>query len=312
MNFIVSNNRITGVIPGDIFIDSSIQIFGIGQNCFRGTIPESICSAKKLENLLLYTLSYSCSRHHDSAYLTNLFDDVIYGTIPACIFQLPNIQSIYLNSNALKGTIPDDILFSSPRLINISISYNILSGTIPRQVMHSKFTTLDISNNKITGTLEDGITDYRYDENLNETDTVIEFQVNRFSGQPPGATASSYDTVEMTRGNQFSCDIHEIESKDPYSKINACGSANLDTSIYMLSFAMIVTAILAFFYHAKYKRKDNYKRDAYFTECPCKYFRSCVKKVPSMERMVFCSKKYRVRRYCKVCLLYSVHEIFRP
>ena len=179
--------------------------------------------------------------------MANYLRNTIRGRIPSCIFQLPNIESIYLAANALTGSIPDDILISSSHLVNISISYNRLSGTIPRQLMHSKLTVLDVSNNKLTGTLEDGITDFRYTKNNEYTDTIIKLHLNRFSGKAPGATASSYDKVEVMRGNQFSCDILEIESKDPAAKSQLCGSDNLNLSIYLLSAVIVIAIILSIF-----------------------------------------------------------------
>ena len=80
------------------------------------------------------------------------------GSIPQCIFSMPNIESIYLSGNSLRGELPNDVLISSPKLVNISVSYNKMEGTIPYQMMNSKFSVLDLSNNKFTGQLnEDGI-----------------------------------------------------------------------------------------------------------------------------------------------------------
>lgn len=217
---LVSGNRLTGSLPANIFRESNITIFAAGKNCLHGEIPEAVCSATKLEELMLYAMSLGCS---SSSMMT--------GTIPSCLFTMPNMRSLYLSSNNLLGSLPSDILTFSPHLINVSVSYNRMEGTIPKKLMHSKLSVLDLANNKFTGLLSDGITDNR--EESAEVRTSLSMKVNRLSGDIPYQTAVSYSTVDLLTGSLFGCD-GRLPENDPHRHTFSCGSSGLDYSIYFL------------------------------------------------------------------------------
>ena len=104
-------------IPTRLFTNSSIKIVGLAKNCLHGEIPIEACSAQNLTVVIMNALSQGCSKVSRMT-----------GSIPTCLFTLPNIKSIYLSSNNLQGELPGDILVSSQKLVNLSVSYNKMDG----------------------------------------------------------------------------------------------------------------------------------------------------------------------------------------
>ena len=60
--------------------------------------------------------------------------------------------------------------------------------------MHNKFSVLDLSNNKFTGELADGISNERLLNNSGMTSS-ISMKVNRLSGYIPYSSSMAYDKV---------------------------------------------------------------------------------------------------------------------
>lgn len=147
----VSNNTLTGPLPAD-----SLQSFVGVSNCFGGTLPATICSAQSLLTLELGALhtAPTCrdrilKRVSSSAYITQ---DAVHGTIPACVFQLPLLQTLQLSSNALTGSLPDEVAIS-PSIHTLMLSHNKLTGSIPHSIQERSWANFDLAYNRLSGTL---------------------------------------------------------------------------------------------------------------------------------------------------------------
>lgn len=230
----VSGNKLTGTLPAKVFSAPNMTIFAAGENCLHGEIPDAICSATKLEKLMLYAMSLGCS---SSSRMT--------GSVPSCLFAMPNIRSLYLSSNNLPGSLPNDILTSSPHLVNISVSYNKMEGTIPEKLMRLQLSVLDLANNKFTGVLSDGINGTNKEMDAVEK-TALSMKVNRLSGAIPYRTSASYSSVELLAGSLFGCG-GEVPQNDPGKGTFSCGSSELDDSIYFLVVGGVVGLAFACF-----------------------------------------------------------------
>lgn len=101
----------------------------------------------------------------------------ISGSIPKAIGYLTNIENLYLTGNKLSGEIPDE-LYSLEKLSVIDVSHNSYSGEIPNEfanmksleilrlndnnfsgeikLLSTKLKLLDLSNNKLSGTVSFG------------------------------------------------------------------------------------------------------------------------------------------------------------
>jgi Leucine-rich repeat (LRR) protein len=105
----VFNNKLTGSLPPDLF---SVHLEGIilSLNCFTGTIPVTICDAQNVKFLLMDGLSSAsfCSKDiwgvnpfgFDGRIATNR----VRGSIPSCIFDFRNLESLHLSGNSLNGS----------------------------------------------------------------------------------------------------------------------------------------------------------------------------------------------------------------
>lgn len=80
----------------------------------------------------------------------------LYGTIPTQLGQLPKLEVLDLSLNNITGTLPK---FKSNYLKDVSLAFNQISGEIGSDwpVGHELLVELDISWNKLTGSIPDSI-----------------------------------------------------------------------------------------------------------------------------------------------------------
>jgi len=162
------------------------------------------------------------------------------------------LQSLYLSSNKLSGTIPSGILLDSFNLVNLSVSYNNLRGTIPESMLSNMLTTFDIGNNKISGTLSDE----RYIVNnrstlVSNSSKLIDLNNNRFSGPIPVSSVNNYEKVSILQGNLFGCDKEIPPGKDHFESIFICGSRDLDIAIYFMCTIIFLCVVYYIVKHPK-------------------------------------------------------------
>jgi hypothetical protein len=261
---VVGDNQFTGSLPEGLFTSESLQVFVAHSNCFHGSIPAALCRATGLSALVLDGLS-SAKQCRDQ-YLTGSYriSGKIYGSIPACLFQLPNVTSLHLSGNGLTGSLPDNVDITQT-LYDITVSHNVLTGAIPRQIQERPWLTLDLSYNRFSGTLRSdfGTQSYnfshivaqilkeedwlKYWQNLtglfvdvNRSRLTIDLAPtvllvnNRLSGRIPGALHAIHD-VSVLGTNLFTC---KIDGSDlpPYDSGLAnfqCGSSAFDVPYYL-------------------------------------------------------------------------------
>eukprot|EP01034_Spumella_vulgaris_P033224 gene33225-40995_t len=154
-----SNNRLTGTIPWDLFTSApGLKSFAVGKNCIQGTLPEEICGALSLEQLMLDGMSTgSCADWKGSSAdqinkRVNRYSDTGVGSIPECLFNMPSLTTLHLSGNGISGTIPCDKPVSRV-LQELSLSHNQLIGSIPHTFQTRTWQSLDLSYNKLTDSL---------------------------------------------------------------------------------------------------------------------------------------------------------------
>lgn len=238
----LSSNELTGQIPAAVFQLPILQSFVTINNCFDGTLPDTMCSATYLTTLDLDAL------HSASACRTKLFDtsvsayimqDAVHGSIPACVFQLPYLQTLHLSSNALIGSLPDDLVVSAA-LLDLSLSYNKLTGSIPHSIQERPWYNLDLSYNRFSGTLSP-----KFAHQVHGS-LALYLQYNKLSGVLPAAVIQAQN-VSVLQSSIFSCDPEHLDlpANDPYSDIYQCGSDTTNTPYYawLVCFAVAVAAL---------------------------------------------------------------------
>jgi Leucine-rich repeat (LRR) protein len=227
-----SNNQFTGTIPTSFSSISLITSLVLSSNCFTGSIPTELCSVKSLSSLSLDGLATASNcRINLFPTLTNVFNsfflkDYIQGSIPSCLLELPNLQLLHLSGNGLTGTIPSNNQLSSA-LNDVSFSHNILTGTIPSTFQNRTWSSLDLSYNKLSGTLEASLGAFY------GLTTTLSLDVNRLSGDIPfGLLAAG--NISILNGNIFYCGLfgNTLPINDPDYNTYSCGSDNVNYVLY--------------------------------------------------------------------------------
>lgn len=134
-------------------------------NTLSGTISPSLSKLKFLTGL----------------YLQNLRK--ISGPFPDLLFQLPNIEYVYIENNNLSGPIPETI-GNLTRLAALSLLNNRFKGNIPSSISRlTQLTQLTLAGNLLTGSIPYGI------QNLKNL-AVLGLDRNKLSGPIPEIFAS--------------------------------------------------------------------------------------------------------------------------
>ncbi|PRP89670.1 putative leucine-rich repeat receptor-like protein kinase [Planoprotostelium fungivorum] len=130
----------------------------------------------------------------------NLGDNRLTGQIPSSFINLTHVQTIVLSDNSLSGNIPSWLL-SLPSMTSLDISFNSFSGPIPLPSSVITLKTLDLSKNKLSGTISQELSDRLAVDQLN----LAYIEYNQLSGTPP----SFYTGIKQLRlgGNLFSGEV---------------------------------------------------------------------------------------------------------
>lgn len=245
----LSNNDLTGSIPVSFFHRNltSLLTFSASANCFTGYIPESICNVTSLQTLVLDGLSTapSCREPIFSAFpglSAFTLKYRILGNIPSCLFAMPNLQTMHLSGNGFEGSLPSNLKLNC-NLNNLVLSHNQLFGPIPSAIQQRAWNMLDLSYNKLSGTLDadgfennDEVDCNFHGDNVKEMSNNIHLEVNRLSGTIPPDILSITD-ISILNDNIFSCGKSTFDKKlpehDPKASSYSCGSDSVNEAMYL-------------------------------------------------------------------------------
>jgi Leucine-rich repeat (LRR) protein len=239
---LVQQNQLTGALPDELFRLTRLNTFIAIENCFSGTLTESICNAKDLVSLILDGLhsGKACRNPLLPATHTYGVSNSFYGTIPACLLELRTLTSLHLSGNSLTGTLPSDVNISS-HLLDLTVSHNSLTGTVPQVVQLHNWRNLDLSYNRLSGSLRNdfasavGPTKERLQNaTFNSTDHAINIQNNRISGSSPRSIVHMQN-VSSLGSNMFACkvDKSDLPQYDGDRENYQCASDAFDGPYYV-------------------------------------------------------------------------------
>jgi hypothetical protein len=125
------------------------------------------------------------------------------------------MTELVLSSNQLTGSIPDSIWQSN--IARLDLSLNRLQGTLPSDMLPAAQSQLQWQSVKSS-----------YSSNGTSNSTVsVKLQVNQLAGTIPGWLQSlSPGNIDVLEGNMFSCnaDRSDLPVNDPQASTYECGS----------------------------------------------------------------------------------------
>jgi hypothetical protein len=158
------------------------------------------------------------------------------GSIPECIWSLPDPLALNLAGNGFTGKIPSSRKNLTSGLTSLKISHNYLSGKIPLWLQETPhLRVLDLSHNKLSGESVTLFHRQHFNPNASKEYFSLKLAVNRLSGQLPTSYDDSYKTLDLLSGNLFGC--RNLPVQDKNREWYTCGSTDYDQSIS--SFAVI-------------------------------------------------------------------------
>eukprot|EP01032_Pedospumella_encystans_P011576 gene11576-13451_t len=251
----INNNELTGTIPGNIFELLGVNEFVAGSNCFRGSLPASLCSAHRLQSLSLDGLSSAEACRIRLVPGFRSFERLgdFNTELTSCYFHMEALKTLHLSDIGLKGTLPE-LTYISEKLLDLALAHNELTGTIPEIMQTKIYESLDLSYNRLTGTLSQDFATDRADESNDEISygqNSSKFSLfllnNRLSGVIPPAVTSLRD-LSILGSNVFSCNYRRTDLPTHNEKVDNydCASQSFDVAYYTW-LAMIFVSVCIFF-----------------------------------------------------------------
>jgi Leucine-rich repeat (LRR) protein len=229
-NVDVTNNLLTGMLPSSFIKFPKLNTFSASSNCFRGSIPADVCKLTRLSVLALDGLSTASNCRipifPGSKILTAFtLAQTVENGIPQCLFSMECLKTLHLSGNGLTGSFPSSITVAE-NLTDLILSHNQLTGTIPDYIQERPWKTLDLSYNKLAGTLSSNFHSF-------DSDSTLSLEINRLSG-PVAMSIQSAENINILEGNMFSCDVtkRNLPTHDQKASDYSCGSDVVNATIY--------------------------------------------------------------------------------
>ncbi|KAJ0971926.1 hypothetical protein J5N97_019885 [Dioscorea zingiberensis] len=185
----LSRNSFSGAVPETIADVHNLKTLRLNGNGFSGTIPAGLGLCPHLNMLDLGDNSFSGSMPESIQSLTALFyfslmNNKLSGEIPEWIGNVSNLQHLDLSNNEFAGAIPESL--GNLRDLNyLSFSGNMLTGFIPASIAEcSKLIEVRLRANNLNGSIPKGLFDLELQ--------LLDLSSNKLSGSiPPGSTSFS-------------------------------------------------------------------------------------------------------------------------
>lgn len=226
--------NITGTIPSELGLLTSLKVVDFGRNNITGSIPTELCDIASLE---VFSSIYN----------------LIEGSIPDCIGNLKNLTHLFLSGNSLDGSIPSSV-GSLSMLTDLYVDENMLTGnplsiwekltnlehlqafsneftgdirTLFSPTTHRNLSILDLSSNNFTSP-------YGFPKHLLNMPSllVIDLSQNQLSGSIPPITAENDVLLHLSLYK------NNINGAIPSGIEHLTNCSHLDVSINQLTGSM--------------------------------------------------------------------------
>ncbi|CAO2816775.1 unnamed protein product [Amaranthus hypochondriacus] len=181
----LGSNNFSGDIPISLAHLKGLIILHMDSNYFNGTFPIELGNLENLEELVLaYNPFSSMSLPKEFGNLKNLkllwmTSCNLIGEIPQDFANLTRLEHIDLEGNDLVGEIPSG-LFLLENMTYMYLYKNMLSGSLPSSIKAFNLTEIDLSENKLVGTIPEKF------GNLSKLQ-ILHLQQNNLHGSIPSS-----------------------------------------------------------------------------------------------------------------------------
>ncbi|CAI9261965.1 unnamed protein product [Lactuca saligna] len=172
----LSNNSLNGSLPPSIFNSSELETLSLSSNVIAGDLPRLISGLKSLK-------------------LLNLSDNAFAGKLPESLASLKNLTSISLKNNYFSGSVPGGFDYVEV----LDLSFNLFNETLPLDFGGEKLRYLNLSNNKLSGTVSAGFA------GKIQANATIDLSFNNLAGEIPQVLSLSKQKTEFFAGNLDLC-----------------------------------------------------------------------------------------------------------
>jgi Leucine-rich repeat (LRR) protein len=154
----LTSYNLTGTIPSELGLLSSIQALELGQNQLKGSLASEIGNLENAVELLLYENLLTGIIPSELGQLSNveilaLCNNSLTGIIPPELGALVNLEELAFFNNSMDGTLPTE-LGSLTKLLVLNLFYNSFDGTIPSELGQlSSLEILSLYENSLEGTI---------------------------------------------------------------------------------------------------------------------------------------------------------------
>ncbi|KAK9056904.1 hypothetical protein SSX86_024268 [Deinandra increscens subsp. villosa] len=255
LNISLLGNRLTGSIPKELGDISTLTTLTVEDNMMSGIIPKELGNLASIQRLFLNSNSFSGELPASFANLTTLMEFRIGGNnfsgkIPDYIGQWRSLKSLRIQASGLEGPIPSGItLLASLSDLRISdlrgpdtlcppfgnaTSFKTLIlrrcnlfGKLPDSLSSSSLKVLDLSFNKLNGSIPNGFTDLKKVDYIYLTGNLLSGSVPDWMLTSGKVIDLSYNNLTFVNSSNLRCQIRETNlfasfSKDNISKEVSC------------------------------------------------------------------------------------------
>ena len=152
----LGGNRLTGAIPAELGLLTSLTLLDLDFNYLEGAIPPELGNLTALTVLHLRSNELTGAIPPELGNLTvltvlTLDSNHLTGAIPPELGNLSKLSALHLWKNELTGAIPSE-LGNLTALTELELAHNDLSGTVPPELGRlTRLRSLNLRNNKLTG-----------------------------------------------------------------------------------------------------------------------------------------------------------------